>query len=813
MKLGINQNNKNLIINEISNGNFNASQIAFANEVFRKSIKFTKHPDESNLRKRLIKTYTETNKTKRESFRLNYAFMIYVVEVLMGNFTKSREDFLERVVNLNTNTFLDSANHLEHFKTIIKDIFNREELVSLFQKVIFKGSFWNKDLDTKKSNFLWVFPVFWVIYGFETDFKELYNCWLKIFDRAIKKDNIELVFFMHLPLSHIYLNLAQTQEEFRKFNEDVEIPFSKYLQEKVIPKFKIKTNLNEKKSENEPKKIAFVYDRIVGSSPVKLLCALLKNLVQKNENCEYYVYDIEVIEKSPSDQNYIKMIESLGVKYFSNHRLLNYSGPEHYYSHFEKCMVLRDSIIKEGIDILIMGNNREQFNFLFTTRTAPKQIFWCHGNFEYDVPEIDKRITHIGTDLNKSHYEFMWFALNESNFHKKIYRLSAEEEQIVKTYREKFEKNIIFGNIGRIVKLESEIFIKNLAKIMGKYENSIFFACGGAKTEKLKKLLIKYGLNEKFFFPGFVKNEVFSQVIDVFIDTYPNLSGNAIQEYILNQKRALFVKNSTPVIFGEKDEYSDDRFENYFNFTAEFETDFIFYNNDKIKEIKDYLSHKYPKKTVVTILSQKISGIVKKVIAEESLKEHLVFLIRQTENEIKDILLNMGAVVETTKEQSINMLHRICDIVIVDDFTIGKHNLPYNYYVNRMFLIKGIYNSVSTQKSFFEFIAEKDEKFLKKLFKIENWTNTRIRGKDVFGDAIDNDMIFNLIHEKRYDELKYFELRNVLFNKDFRKKMFYLFKRLVILLLQENYDNFFYYSNRRCVEKRASQISIGELIE
>lgn len=58
--------------------------------------------------------------------------------------------------------------------------------------------------------------------------------------------------------------------------------------------------------------------------------------------------------------------------------------------------MIRDKIIRDEIDILIdfTGSN-PLAEFLFVTRSAKKQIYWSHGNTEYDIKSIDLKVSHF----------------------------------------------------------------------------------------------------------------------------------------------------------------------------------------------------------------------------------------------------------------------------------------------------------------------------------------------------------------------------------------------------------------------------------
>ncbi|MBF0546928.1 MAG: hypothetical protein HQM08_20980 [Candidatus Riflebacteria bacterium] len=388
-----------------------------------------------------------------------------------------------------------------------------------------------------KIHLAWIIQ-FWNIYGSEKNFLVLYEPLKRMLYRFMKIGWHEAAFCMHFPISHLYLNLTQTQEEWKKFNDEIELPFSKYIQEKLIPGLGIKPNEEAFCPDKRPLKVGFVYDRIVMNSPFKVLYSLLESLIENGEKevFEYAVYDLEYVDKSPSQALAVEMITDLGIKYVSNHDLISDKNYGYAYNRLQKCLLLREKIIADEIDILVMCNGREQFNFLFSTRTAPKQIFWNHGMFSYNIPNIDGRIIHSWNSFagdKRGGFDFSTLVLINS---KKFYSPPVNQEE-VNTIRSQYPKDaLILGFIGRLIKIESEEYLNAVFEILKRKKECIFLACGGGGPEKIKQKVIENGLQDRFLFPGYVDPHVYAHVIDLFLDSFPFGSGEALSEYAAKGK-------------------------------------------------------------------------------------------------------------------------------------------------------------------------------------------------------------------------------------------------------------------------------------
>ena len=94
------------------------------------------------------------------------------------------------------------------------------------------------------------------------------------------------------------------------------------------------------------------------------------------------------------------------------------------------------------------------------------------------------------------------------------------------------EDTIFLGTIGRLIKIESEEYIKVIAQIMQENPNTVYLACGSGNVENIKKLMQKYGIDlQRVLFPGNVNPHIFGWVIDVWINTYPLFQGVSQEEY------------------------------------------------------------------------------------------------------------------------------------------------------------------------------------------------------------------------------------------------------------------------------------------
>jgi len=486
------------------------------------SIRLKPHPQADSICTSLL------NSIGQNELIWQYNILRMVLIINTFNHNDWRDQFITRLFDLPSAACFKSMNDVYQLGNVFRSLFNTcEDLMYCLEKHVFTDVFFGKDLTTQRSNFMWVLEVIWnIVFKESPGHMVIIPAWFKLFSKAIEIDDKELVFYMHMPLSHIYLNMCHTQEEFKVFNDKVEIPLSKYIQKKMR-KWGFKPN-KKKLPDNNGKKIAFVYDRLVGNSPVKLLISLLTYLKEEGD-LELFVYDMGYVEKAKSDPAMIEEVKNLGITYINNHDLIADAQNGHHYSHFDKAVKLREQTIKDDIDILIMTGNRMPSGFMFATRTAPMQIFWDHGNHEYDVKNIDKRICHFD-DTYRNSFEFERFEL------KMLPKYLKQEEETNKKKAADIKKklpehNVVLGSIGRLMKLSDE-YIETVAEILETNPDTIYLACGSGNTEELAKKVVELGLKDRFIITGWIDPQVYGYVIDIYLNTFPLEGGESVNEFI-----------------------------------------------------------------------------------------------------------------------------------------------------------------------------------------------------------------------------------------------------------------------------------------
>lgn len=486
------------------------------------NISLSPHPQADQMVVSIIKSMEQNE----YFWRFKLIQMALIIKTFNG--ADFRDEYIGRLFEIPSAACFRGMNEAQQQARIFRSIFSScAEFMRCSVKNVFNESFLRKDLMTQKSAFMWILEVCWnIVFKESPEHMEIMPAWFKIFDDALDKADKELIFYMHMPLSHIYLNMCHTQEQFKVFNDKVEMPLAKYIQ-KNMRKWGFKP-VKKKLPESGVRKIAFVYDRIVGNSPGKLLMSLLTYL-KDEQNLKLFVYDMGYVEKAFSDQSMVQEIKNLGVTYVNNHDLIDEKNMGHHYSHFNKVVKLREQALKDDIDILVATGNRLPSGFLLATRIAPLQIFWDHGNHEYDFKNIDKRICHFDDGYRNS-LGFEKFELRMLDRY-----LVAEEEENKRKAAEIKAKlpphSVVLGSIGRLMKL-SDDYLETVAEIMQQNPDTIYLACGSGPVEELRAKVKSLGIADRFIFTGWVNPHIYGYIIDIYLNTFPLVGGESVNEFL-----------------------------------------------------------------------------------------------------------------------------------------------------------------------------------------------------------------------------------------------------------------------------------------
>ncbi len=477
----------------------------------------------------LIDQYLQSN-----TFEIVEKFLLLEVRalafILQGKTKMAIRGYLEEAIKIDLHQLMGTGvieflRGFFHFFPI-----SIEEVLEAMRHNLEKNRYFLLDPTARRSIFCWALHFFWLNprFFYSPQWSELYPFLKILFIEHFKRNELDEAMYLQFFITVTNASLFQTQEQWSVFNQEIIKTAEPFYKEyaKTLPLCKDKIRPMGKKI------IGILKERAVANSPYKVELSLLKALMQDKQFTQAYdvkIYMMGYVEHGFDDLKIIKRYQELGIEVVNVVKPI-LSKSIYYHSHLEKALAIRDKILKDEVDILIFSNGcYDIHDFLMVSRCAPKQIFWSHGNFQYDLEGVDKRISHFERESSFSYEKFDVVMLEE--FHK------PEEEKnrtLAKEIRKRWsEDTVILGSIGRLIKMDNDEYMSTIARIMSENPNTIYLACGAGNEESLKQKIIKYDIpQERFFFEGFVNPHVYGYVIDVYLNTFPEPGGESVNEFL-----------------------------------------------------------------------------------------------------------------------------------------------------------------------------------------------------------------------------------------------------------------------------------------
>ena len=448
-------------------------------------------------------------------------------------FANSREyavkGFLLKVIKIHLVSAEDSGFTYQIIGFLDNPAVSIDTIFEVLKYALQKDNYFLLDKSLRRTLLNWGMHCFWSAKKLfnHLAWMSLYEEWKAVFYEHMNRDECDEAMFVHFILYHKMGNSYQTLEEWKVYNEEISRVGGVYYKD-----WGLRHNLPATKNsvtKNGKIIIGFLQDRLVENSPYKVQYSVWKSLMESGsfrDKYEIRVYLMSYLEKSHNDTNCIEALRQIGISVWDGAAPFYRDG--FYHNHLDKAVFIRNKILEDGVDILISPNNGYDISdFLVSVRCAPKQLFWCHGNFEYDIDGIDKKITHIAGIGDELGFD----TFGSSN----IRLLEDAEAELAKQQaadiRSRFsEDKIILGTIGRLVKIDNDEFLSMLANVLNAIPNSVYLACGSGNIASISEKLVEYGIDNRVFFEGFVDAKIYSFVIDITLNTFPQIQGESVRE-------------------------------------------------------------------------------------------------------------------------------------------------------------------------------------------------------------------------------------------------------------------------------------------
>ena len=403
----------------------------------------------------------------------------------------------------------------------------------------------------RRSILNWQLHCFWNISHFfnHNEWLSLYPLWRDLFYTLLERGDVEGIdeaMYLQFFIYHMCGNNFHHQAQWRVFCAEIdEVAFKHYESFAKQQGIYGVGNRAQNKQKEAKKCIGFLRDRLVANSPYKVEYSLLCNLYNDEafrQEYEVKIYTMKLLEKSDDDTQVIAAYEALGIEVVDVVSPFNAKG--FYNSHLQKALALKNALHRDNVSILISPNNGYGISdFLLAARSAPLQIYYSHGNFVYNLPCIDARMTHICNNqrhISLEGYDFYGVPVKMQN---RFYNpsLDAESKQQIEACRLTFPKDaVILGSIGRLVKLQSREYWRCVIAIMQSYPQSVYAACGGGNSTLISECIMDCFADKnegeaflkRIYFTGYIDSTLYGHIIDIWLDSFPLEQGESRIEYV-----------------------------------------------------------------------------------------------------------------------------------------------------------------------------------------------------------------------------------------------------------------------------------------
>lgn len=478
---------------------------------------------------------------------------LYIVAKIlrdMGNFDRLMLEYISLIclVDINLPLSLEHANFIiKHFENLGVDM---SIMLNALKNQLNKEVYFAYPSQRRRSILNWQLHCFWNVSHFFNHhaWLELYVVWKELFYTMLENgsnggvEGIDEAMYMQFFMYHLCGNNFHTQEQWARFCKDIDRVAVRHY-ERFAKSQGIYGVSNHQPTDKI--RIGILRDRLVANSPYKVEFSLLSNLLSNKafkERYEIRIYAMKLFEKSVDDEKIVQSYENLGIPVIDVVSGFHTQG--FYNSHLQKALAIKEALNTDNISILLSPNNGYGISdFILASRSAKTQIYYSHGNFVYDVPCVDSKMTHICQNKRRISHEGYEFYGVPVKMLERFYNppLDSQAKEKITQIRSEFpQDSVILGSIGRLVKLNSKEYWQCVIAIMQRYPQSIYLACGGGNESLVSECITSCFTQEteaqaflqRVHFTGYIDSGIYGHIIDIWLDSFPLEQGESRIEYV-----------------------------------------------------------------------------------------------------------------------------------------------------------------------------------------------------------------------------------------------------------------------------------------
>ncbi|MEK9985384.1 MAG: glycosyltransferase [Opitutae bacterium] len=232
---------------------------------------------------------------------------------------------------------------------------------------------------------------------------------------------------------------------------------------------------------------------------------------------------------SGKDENLNSRCRDLGIQIKS----LDEKGTRN--SATAKLIETRNFLREEGINVLVWLCLAAFMPFAMTIRMAPIQVWWSMKFHSYFSPSIDIYLA--------SYFQASIPAIGNHWLESFLpYEVPPKPTELaIQQARASLGNNVrVIAALAREEKIASTVFLNKVRTILEATDNTIFVWTGRQENRDVKLFFEKHQLANRVAFVGWVDTNLYANVIDILIDTFPSSSGFTLLNAMAAGKPVLF---------------------------------------------------------------------------------------------------------------------------------------------------------------------------------------------------------------------------------------------------------------------------------
>lgn len=178
---------------------------------------------------------------------------------------------------------------------------------------------------------------------------------------------------------------------------------------------------------------------------------------------------------------------------------------------------LKHHFYSENIEGVVWLSAPVWMTTAFTMRIAEIQIWWAMKYHSLSIPDIDMYVSSLSFKRTQKKFGNLW----HSGRLQVARQPQTKSKNDVQRIRAAYAGKVILGSLGREEKLNSPPFLGAVSTILRENPNAIYLWTGRKKLDAIHLYFDEHGVAKQTAFVGWVDTGIYSQVLDVFLDSFP----------------------------------------------------------------------------------------------------------------------------------------------------------------------------------------------------------------------------------------------------------------------------------------------------